>query len=154
MEEQEKFLGDLRSSALSKGKAKTGGYVLYVTTKRIIGVQDRLKGFLVSGGGLVGYLSYRRIEKHDRQLRTELEEDLNCDSWRKILESKDLEIKRDEIQAIILKDSERHRAGHIKFQLKSGKEIEINILGGSGSFFPAVGDLLQAFYPEAIELED
>jgi hypothetical protein len=155
MEEQERYLGAVGGSPLAKGILN--GYALYATTKRIIGVKERRDAFL-DQPDLVGLLYYRKkMEKHEKQLETEFKESFSGEAMKRILESKDLEIKKDEIRTIRLKKNGSVRPGHIRFQLKSGKEIEIRILSEANShpgFFQKIGDLLQAFFPEALELEN
>ncbi len=154
MEEQEKYLGEVRSGYLARGVAS--GYAIYVTTKRIIGVKKRRDGFLDTPD-LVGLIYDHEIEKHEMELASKLEKDVNGEGMKMLLESNDLEIKKEEIKRIQLKKSEGWRTGHLKILLRTGKEIGIRMLVGTPKYtkvFEKLGELMQAFYPEVLELED
>jgi len=160
MAEQEKYLGVVWGAPLKKGILP--GYALYATTSRIIGVKERRDDFLYQVGprGRHGN-TLRRYEREDEKRESELDAEMKNgftgEPMRKLLESKDLEVKKDEIKAIQLKRTGSFRSGHIKFQLKSGKEIEIEILSEANNipgFFEKVGGLLQTFFPEGVQIED
>jgi hypothetical protein len=156
MEEQEKYLGDVRGSPLKKGLLE--GYALYATTLRIIGVKERRDILLEEGKpGLINIVYQHEMKKHDQQFETDMEKGFGNEQMKKILEKKDLEIRKEEIKAIQLKKNGSVMPGHIKFQLKSGNEIEIKILSEANrhpGFFQRLGDLLQAFFPEGLEIEE
>jgi hypothetical protein len=134
MEGQEKLLGGVHDFLMTRGFR--GGYAIIATTKRIVGI----KPFGTK-------ISQRDIP--DEEL------------VQKSVKDKDFEIKKEEISKLLLKKPGSIRGGHLKIVPKSGKEILIKIVTsgpGSGKLalaaFQKVGDLMQAFYPEALELEE
>jgi hypothetical protein len=156
MEENEKYLGGLESPYLNKGWPKTGGYAIHVTTKRIIGVKKRRDVFSLNLG------ASRRV-KGEMQRESKLEGDSTSEEMKKLLEAKDMEIRKQEIKQIRLKKVGALTPGHLIVALKSGEETKIDILQQGRHLdyaypgprlFERVGELMQAFYPEALQLED
>jgi hypothetical protein len=156
MEEQEKYLGGLESAYLNKGWPKTGGYAIHVTTKRIIGTKKGLDIFAPNLG------ASRRV-KHETESESKLEGDSTGEEMKKLLEAKDMEIRKQEIKQIRLKKVGALTPGHLIIALKSGEETKIDILQQGRhpdyaypgpKLFERVGELMQAFYPEALQLED
>jgi hypothetical protein len=156
MEEQEKYLGEVRGSPLKKGLLE--GYALYATTHRIIGVKERRDILLEEGkASLTSIIYEHEMKKRDQQLESEMETGLGNEQMKKILEKKDLEIRKDEIKAIQLRKNGSVMPGHVKFLLKSGNEIEIKILSEANrhpGFFQRLGALLQVFFPEGLEIQE
>jgi hypothetical protein len=137
MEGQEKFLGGVHDSLMQRGIGR-GGYAIIATTQRIVGI----KPFFDI------YYSPRDIP--------------NDELIQKSVKDKDFEIKKEEISKLLLKKPRRTHAGYLKILSKSGKEIQIKIVtrrpvGGLNlalAAFQKLSDLIQAFYPEAVELEE
>jgi hypothetical protein len=156
MEEQEKYLGGLESAYLNKGWPKIGGYAIHVTTKRIIGIKRRRD--IISPD-----LGASRRVKNETERESKLEGDSTGEEIKELLEAKDMEIRKQEIKQIRLKKVGALTPGHLIIAMKSGEETKIDILQQGrhpdyaypGSrLFEKVGELMQAFYPEVLQLED
>lgn len=156
MEQEEKYLGGLESAYLNKGWPKVGGYAIHVTTERIIGVKKRRDVFSLNLG------ASKRVED-EMQRESKLEGDSTGEEMKKLLEAKDVEIRKQEIKQIRLKKVGTLTPGHLIVGLKSGEETKIDLLQQGrhldhaypGSrLFEKVQELMQAFYPEAVQLED
>jgi hypothetical protein len=150
MEEHEEYLGIVASMFMAK--KWRGGYAILATTKRIVGV-DWFKGSFKDNLALMRKFDPSAESKPGKE---EIEEAIQA-----LLKSKDFEIKKEEIGRIRLKKLGRFKPAHVKFLLRSGDEINVNIWPSGPQFFAAaravferVGELMQEFYPEALELED
>jgi hypothetical protein len=156
MEVDEKYLGGLESPYLNKGWPKTGGYAIHVTTKRIIGVKKRGDAFSLDLG------ASKRV-KGETQRESKLERDNTSEEMKKLLEAKDIEIRKQEIKQIRLKKVGTLTPGHLIIALNSGEETKIDILQQGRHLdyaypgprlFEKIEELMQAFYPEAVQLEN
>jgi hypothetical protein len=149
MEEQERYLGGVTSPYLVKGFK---GCEVHVTTRRIIGVRRvllpraQILGTYVPGPKnpwFLNVLSNPTQEEFDK-------------AFNELLKTKDFEFKKEEVERIRLKRPGRLSSGHINFVLKSGEEIKVTMEAYPAyrKLFEIVGELMQAFLPEAVELEN
>ena len=137
MEEHEKYLGEVTSIRFRR---YMGGLTVIATSMKLIGV----KGWNVS---LI------HLEKRLNLLaESKLSKDDVDELFKKALKSKEFEIGKDDIKVIRLKKPGPVRLGTFNILLKSGKEIKLYL--DDSSLFYRVGELMQAFYPEAVELDN
>lgn len=152
MEEEEKFLGGFASPYLARGWIR--GYAIYATTKRVIGVKKRMGALVNEGptGGLLGVYARSKLGKGDSEVQSKLAQGGVEKEIKELFKSKDFELSKEEIKCIQLKEPGRLKPGHLKILQKKGKEIEIRIWPYPG-LFEKVGELMQDFFPEALEIE-
>lgn len=148
---EENVLGGVSSAQLKKGLL--GGYGLYLTDRRIIGVKARTKA-LVSGvvggivGGVAGALTTQAVARLTRDEKVKLIGELE--------KNKDFEVLKDEVTEIELKKPNPLMrlvtglgGGHIIIRTGGGKEIKITNYGKGEH--ELLLDLMRRFKPEAVK---
>jgi hypothetical protein len=137
MEKQEKYLGHVPASTYFRG------FVIIATTKRLIGVKRLLSSSLV--GLNLDLKSYAESKLKDEEADK---------LFKDVLKSVYFEIKKDNIKAIRLKKPSTLglRSGHFDILSKSGNEIKLRL--ATPKAFRLARDMIQAFYPEALKVED
>jgi hypothetical protein len=145
MEEQEKYLDGITSKWLARGLIR--GYAIYATTKRLIGVSKRKQ--VLEAGFLPGVIKVSRDAKKEK---SELEGDQSMQVIKDLLKSKDFEAKKSDIKLISLKKPGAFKQGRVKILLNSGEEIEIKL--GSRAVFERVGEIMQSFSPDLVQVEN
>nr|MDO8098624.1 hypothetical protein [Candidatus Njordarchaeota archaeon] len=150
--DEEQYLGGMTSANFKKGLMS--GYGIYATTRRIIGTKKRkgvLKGFFVASalGGKAGTVKGDILRSAFAQAFTK---DESAKQIQDLEKSKDFDIYRENIAQIEIKKLGTMRSGHIKIKPKQGKEIEISMRGREE--FGHIVDLMRAFLPEALKVEE
>jgi hypothetical protein len=150
--EEEQYLGGMASANMKKGLMS--GYGIYATDRRIIGTKKRsgvLKGFLVASalGGKAGTVKGNILRGALAQAFTKNESAKQIQDLEK---NKDFDIYKENIAEIEIKKSGAMHGGHIKVKPKQGKEIEVSMHGREE--FGHMVDLMRAFYPEALKVQE
>jgi hypothetical protein len=140
-------LDGIASKALARGLIR--GYAIYATTKRLIGVKKRKQVLEATFLGLPGAVKVSRDAKKEKSA---LEKGKSKQAIEDLLKSKDFEANKNDIKLISIKKPGAFKQGHLKILLNSGKEIEIKL--GSRGIFERVGQIMQSFSPDAVQLED
>jgi hypothetical protein len=147
MDEQEEYLDGIESEELARGMI--GGYGLYATTKRLIGVSRRKQILEAEFLGLPGTIKLWRDEKKEY---SKLEKGESQHFIEDLLKSKDFEANKNDIKLIILMRPSRFKRGHLKILLKSGEDISLRL--GTRAIFERVGEIMQSFSPGILKRED
>lgn len=150
--EEELYLGGFTSANLKKGLMS--GYGIYATTRRIIGTKKHggvLKGFLVASalGGKAGTVKGDLLRGAFAQAFTK---DQSAKQIQDLEKNKDFDIYKENITQIEVKKPGAMHRGHIKIKPKKGKDIEVSMRGREE--FDHTVDLMKAFLPEALKIED
>lgn len=150
--EEEQYLGGMTSANFKKGMMS--GYGIYATDRRIIGTKKRkgvLKGFLVAGvlGGKAGTVKGDILRGAFARAFTK---DESAKEIQDLEKNKDFDIYKENIEEIEIKKPGAMHGGHVKVKPKQGKQIEIGMHGRDE--FGQMVDLMRAFYPEALKVEE
>ena len=157
MQENEVYLGGVTSPWLGR---RMRVCAIHATSRRMIGTKvdtrSRVEKFVEihevhnTLGNYVGWPT-KSVNVLSSPTREELDMVFNT-----LMKSKDFEIKKEEIKQIQLKTPGILRGGHIKFLLKTGKEIEVHMHScpQHEELSEKVRKLMQAFYPEVLKVED
>lgn len=150
--EEEQYIGGMTSANMKKGVMS--GYGIYATDRRIIGTKKRkgvLKGFLVAGvlGGKAGTVKGDILRGAFAQAFTK---DESAKQIQDLEKNKDFDIYKENIAEIEIKKPGTMHGGHIKVRPKQGKQIEISMRGREE--FGHMVDLMKAFFPEALKVEE
>jgi len=150
--EAEQYLGGMASANMKKGLMS--GYGIYATDRRIIGTKKHagvMKGFLVAGalGGKAGTIKGNFLRGTLAQAFTK---DESAKQIQDLEKHKDFDIYRENIAEIEIKKPGTMHGGHIKVKPKQGKEIEVSLHGHEE--FGHMVDLMRAFFPEALKIEE
>jgi hypothetical protein len=143
------------------GRGFRGGYTIIATTKRLIGIKlmDIIKKARKSDNKEV--FSY--MAKPPQQ---KLTEEQTTNLLQEAVKMKDFEVTKENIEKILLHHPGSFRGGKLTIQAEPIGEIEIKIFGqpaigpsaglhqATVGLFEQVGNLMQTFYPEALELEN
>lgn len=150
---EEVYLGGFTSARLKKGTFV--GYGVYATNKRLIGIKSRkgvLTGALIGGaiGGAIGAVVAGKLGE-------KLTKDESAKIIRELEGKKDFEIGKEQISRIEVKKPNMWKVrligagrGHLLIVPKSGEEIKILILGNKE--FEQARDLMEVFFPEAVNV--
>ena len=135
-------------------KGIMSGYGIYATTRRIIGTKKRggvLKGFMVAGmlGGKAGTIKGDILRGAFAQAFTK---DESAKQIADLDKNKDFDIYKENIGQIEIKKPGTMHRGHVKIKPKQGKDIEISM--AKGEEFGHMVDLMRAFLPEALKVEE
>lgn len=150
--EEEVYFGGMTSANLKKGHMS--GYGVYATSRRIIGVKKRkgvLGGWMVASlmGGRAGTVRGDLLRGAFAQAFTK---DEGAKQISDLEKNKDFEIYKENVSAIEIKKPGTFHRGHIKIKPTQGKEIEISM--GGNEEFEHMRDLLGAFLPGAVRVEE
>jgi hypothetical protein len=150
--EQERYLGGFTSGALKlKGKGlggRIGGAGIYATTRRLL-VVESVRGYFQLleplGGALpVTAAVVAGIDNKSAKAIAELDA------------KKKLEVKKADIAEILVRKPATgwvtSTIGRLNITLKSGEKVEFII--GTKEVFQSTKDLMEAFYPERLEVEE
>ena len=143
MADDEVYLGGFTSANLTKGIM--GGYGIYATNKRIIGVKGiaaTSRGGMIAGalvGGVVG-----------SALGKKFTDDKSAKMIQELDEKKDFEISMDQISQIEIKKGSFMKKGHLMIMPKSGDAIKIKVYGNNE--FSMTRDLMQSFSQELVKV--
>jgi len=127
------LLGGLKTGSL-KLIGKAGGYGIYATNKRLIGVAYSS----VAVAPLFGLIGAAAYSHHDHSLKSIQELDAE----------KDLEIRKEQIQQIRMKKTTGLSSGYMNVFLYSGANAKLVI--GTKDTYDDVRRLMEAFYPQVI----
>ncbi|HDI01956.1 MAG TPA: hypothetical protein ENF78_05975 [Candidatus Bathyarchaeota archaeon] len=157
---EEKLVGGLESAKLRKGLLSLGGYGIFVTSKRIIGVKARGRFILrlffeglgaafgnVPGAlGLAGaFLSSLLADKLSASQQAKLIEELD--------EKKDFELGKGDVAELELRKPGIIRGlGHLLIRSSSGEKVKILIDADAKKEYECLKELLIAFKPEVLKL--
>ncbi|WXG44362.1 MAG: hypothetical protein WED04_10065 [Promethearchaeati archaeon SRVP18_Atabeyarchaeia-1] len=152
MEQEEVYFGGMTSANFKKGHMS--GYGVYATSRRIIGVKKRrgvLGGWMVAGlmGGHAGTVKGDILRSAFAQAFTK---DEGAKQIKELEKDKDFEVYKENISYIEIKKPGTLHRGHIKIRPTQGKEIEISM--GGHEEFEHMRDLLGAFLPGAVRVEE
>ena len=142
MVDDEVYLGGFESANLTRGFM--GGYGIYATNKRIIGVKGigaKERGVMIAGavGGVVG-----------SALQKKLADDKSAKMIQELDEKKDFEISIDQISQIEIKKGSFMKKGQLMITPKSGDSITIKVYGNNE--FSMTRDLMQSFSQELVKV--
>ena len=142
MVDDEAYLGGFASANLTRGFM--GGYGIYATNKRIIGVKGigaKERGVMIAGavGGVVG-----------SALQKKLTGDKSAKMIQELDEKKDFEISIDQISQIEIKKGSFMKKGQLMITPKSGDAITIKVYGNNE--FSMTRDLMQSFSQELVKV--
>ena len=142
MVDDEAYLGEFASANLTRGFM--GGYGIYATNKRIIGVKGigaKERGAMIAGavGGVVGSV-----------LQKKLTGDKSAKMIQELDEKKDFEISIDQISQIEIKKGSFMKKGQLMITPKSGDAITIKVYGNNE--FSMTRDLMQSFSQELVKV--
>jgi len=142
MVDDEAYLGGFASANLTRGFM--GGYGIYATNKRIIGVKGigaKERGVMIAGavGGVVG-----------SALQKKLTGDKSAKMIQELDEKKDFEISIDQISQIEIKKGSFMKKGQLMITPKSGDSITIKVYGNNE--FSMTRDLMQSFSQELVKV--
>jgi hypothetical protein len=173
MEEQEKYLGGV-SSVFWRREGLRGGYMVVATTKRLIGVKLADLSTLATQTVRMRRSDFEEARITDSkktyidmisQAPQVLTEEQARGLIQLLLKVKDFEVKKEDIEKILLHSPGRFRGGNLKIQGKPIGEIEIKIFSEpsigptrgmhkqTADLFERISNLMQTFCPEAFELE-
>lgn len=135
--ENEYLLGGLKTGSLHLD-GKFGGYGIYATNKRLIGVTDSATGV----GVFFGLAGMAAASHHDHSLKSIQELDAE----------KDLEVRKEQIQQIRMKKAtdlgKAMMFASMNVFLNSGANLKFRI--GTKATYDDVRGLIEAFYPQVI----
>jgi hypothetical protein len=142
MVDDEVYLGGFESANLTRGFM--GGYGIYATNKRIIGVKGisaKARGTLIAGalGGVVG-----------SALAKKLTDDKSAKMIQELDEKKDFEMRIDQISQIEIKKGSFMKKGQLMITPKSGDAITIKVYGNNE--FSMTRDLMRSFSQELVKV--
>jgi len=142
MVDDEVYLGGFASANLTRGFM--GGYGIYATNKRIIGVKGigaKERGTMIAGalGGVVG-----------SALAKKFTDDKSAKMIQELDEKKDFEISMDQISQIEIKKGSFMKKGQLMITPKSGDAITIKVYGNNE--FSMTRDLMQSFSQELVKV--
>jgi hypothetical protein len=148
--QEEKYIGGIKSSHFKKKKTwGVGGYAIYVTSKRIIGIKgtfiglikDTAKGTFLDNV-LFPYLSAgSMLGKKEKSKAVE-----------QLEKNKDIEIFKKDVSGIEIKKPSAlgFSAGHLKIERKNGEPVQISIPFKPD--FKEIKKLMEAFKPESLKI--
>jgi hypothetical protein len=142
MVDDEVYLGGFASANLTRGFM--GGYGIYATNKRIIGVKGisaKARGTLIAGalGGVVG-----------SALGKKFADDKSAKMIQELDEKKDFEMRIDQISQIEIRKGSFMKKGQLMITPKSGDAITIKVYGNNE--FSMTRDLMQSFSQELVKV--
>jgi hypothetical protein len=143
MVDDEVYLGGFASANLTRGFM--GGYGIYATNKRIIGVKGiaaTSRGGMIASalvGGVVG-----------SALQKKFTDDKIAKMIQELDEKKDFEISIDQISQIEIKKGSFMKKGQLMITPKSGDAITIKVYGNNE--FSMTRDLMQSFFQELVKV--
>jgi len=156
----EKLLGGLESAKLRRGLLSLGGYGIFVTNKRIIGVKARgrwlirafLEGLGQAFGNVPGVLGLT-----GSFISSVLAEKLSTSQHAKMIEElerrEDFELERGDVVELELKKPGILRGlGHLIIKSRSGDKVKILIDADARDEYERLKELLSAFKPSALKL--
>jgi hypothetical protein len=149
---EEVYLGSYTGAGLSKGLI--GGYAIYATSKRIIGVTRRMQA--IASSVFTGVIPVIVAQKHHEK-ELQREQQLSSEgAMTQALDNmkKDFQIYRDQISQIAVKEPRGigiHK-GYVNITTRNGEETKILVWGKKP--FEAVKELLTSFYSGALKVEE
>lgn len=148
----EVYLGSYTGAGLSRGII--GGYAIYATSKRIIGVSRRMQAVASSvfTGAIPVYIAQKHHEKElqrEEQLKAEAAMTQELDNMKK-----DFEIFKDQISQIGIKEPHGLgiHSGYVNIITSNDEQTKVSVWGKKP--FQAVRELLISFYPAALKVEE
>ena len=149
--QEEKYIGGIKSSHFKKKKTwGVGGYAIYVTSKRIIGIKGTFMGLIKDTAKgtfldtvLFPYLSAGLMlgKKEKSKAVEQLEKNKDIEIFKKDVSG--IEIKKPSALCFI-------SAGYLKIERKNGEPVQISILFKPD--FKEIKKLMEAFKPESLKI--